>query len=36
MMARYRIGCLPVTKEDQLVGIITDTDLIRIVSNLDA
>lgn len=36
MMTRHRIGCLPVTKEDQLVGIITDTDLIRIISNLDA
>lgn len=35
-MARHRIGCLPVTKEDQLVGILTDTDLIRIISHLDA
>ena len=35
-MARHRIGALPVTREDKLVGIITDTDLVRILGQLAA
>lgn len=29
LMAEHRIGCLPVLEKDELVGIITETDLLR-------
>ena len=29
IMAKRRIGCLPVVKRDRLVGIITSTDILR-------
>jgi len=31
IMYEYRIGCLPVVKGDKLVGIITETDLLRVL-----
>lgn len=31
IMYEYRIGCLPVVKGDKLVGIITDTDILRVL-----
>lgn len=33
-MEKHQIGCLPVTEEDDLVGIITDTDFVAIAINL--
>lgn len=32
IMYEYRIGCLPVIKGDKLVGILTDTDLLRVLT----
>ena len=29
IMAKYKIGCLPVVKKQKLVGIITSTDILR-------
>jgi len=34
IMAEKRIGCLPVIKEEELVGIITDNDLFNIMVSL--
>lgn len=31
---KHRIGCLPVMRGDQLVGIITDTDFVGVAINL--
>lgn len=31
MLYEYRIGCLPVVKGDKLVGIITETDMLRVM-----
>ncbi len=33
-LEKYRIGCLPVTDGDQLIGIITDSDFVAIAINL--
>ena len=33
-MQRYKIGCLPVVRDDKIVGIITDTDYVTIAINL--
>ncbi|WP_413110891.1 CBS domain-containing protein [Thaumasiovibrio sp. DFM-14] len=33
-MQQHRIGCLPVVDNDQLLGIITDTDFVAIAINL--
>ncbi len=33
-MQAHKFGCLPVTRDDELVGIITDTDFISIAINL--
>ena len=30
MMIDHRIGCLPVVEDDELVGIISDTDIFRV------
>lgn len=32
----HRIGCLPVTRNDGLVGMLTETDLLRLVGRIDA
>jgi acetoin utilization protein AcuB len=29
VMALHKIGCLPVVEDDELLGIVTDTDLLR-------
>jgi CBS domain-containing protein len=34
-MAERKIGCLPVVDEDELVGIITETDVLRFFAGLD-
>lgn len=34
LMYKHRIGCLPVVRRDRLVGIITDTDLLRTLIEL--
>jgi CBS domain-containing protein len=34
IMRDHQIGCLPVTKEGELVGIITEMDFLRISSRL--
>lgn len=31
---KHKIGCLPVMEDDQLVGIITDTDFVAVAINL--
>jgi CBS domain-containing protein len=31
-MASKRIGCLPVLEDDELVGMITETDILRWVA----
>jgi acetoin utilization protein AcuB len=36
IMAKHRVGALPVVKSNKLVGIITSTDLLRILSKMDA
>ncbi|WP_407332339.1 CBS domain-containing protein [Enterovibrio sp. 27052020O] len=33
-MQQHKIGCLPVVNDDELVGIITDTDFVAIAINL--
>ena len=33
-LQKHRIGCLPVVREDTLVGIITDSDFVAIAINL--
>jgi len=33
-MQQHKFGCLPVIKDDQLVGIITDTDFVSVAINL--
>ena len=33
-MQRYKIGCLPVVRDNKIVGIITDTDYVTIAINL--
>lgn len=33
-LERHRIGCLPVMKDDELEGIITDTDFVGVAINL--
>jgi CBS domain-containing membrane protein len=33
-MQRYKIGCLPVVRDNKIVGIITDTDYVGIAINL--
>lgn len=33
-MEKHKIGCLPVTEDDDLVGIITDTDFVAVAINL--
>ena len=37
-MKRFKVGCLPVVKRNELIGIITETDIIKILKqkgNLD-
>jgi acetoin utilization protein AcuB len=34
IMAEYKIGCVPVMRDDELVGIITETDLFKIFPEL--
>ena len=34
LMIEHRIGCLPVVAAGQLVGIVTETDLVRVVAEL--
>ena len=33
-LLQNRLGCLPVTRDDQLVGIITDSDFVAVAINL--
>ena len=33
-LMQNRLGCLPVTRDDQLVGIITDSDFVAVAINL--
>ena len=33
-MQRLKIGCLPVVRDDEVIGIITDTDYVSIAINL--
>jgi CBS domain-containing protein len=35
IMASKRIGCLPVLENDELVGMITETDILRWVARVD-
>jgi len=35
IMAENRIGCLPITRGSTLVGMLTDTDLLRIIATVD-
>jgi CBS domain-containing protein len=34
LMLEHTIGCLPVVAAGQLVGIVTDTDLVRVIAQL--
>ncbi|MEN0003378.1 MAG: CBS domain-containing protein [Bacteroidota bacterium] len=34
MMRKHKIGCLPVVKGEELIGIITEMDFLRISSSL--
>ena len=34
LMAKYKIGCLPVMRNSELVGIITETDLLKLLPEL--
>jgi acetoin utilization protein AcuB len=34
IMAKHKIGCLPVMRNDDLVGIITETDMLKILPEL--
>ncbi len=34
LMREHKIGCLPVVEKDELVGVITETDFLRITSRL--
>lgn len=34
VMAEHKIGCLPVLEDDQLLGIITETDVLRCFAGL--
>ena len=34
LMAEHRIGCLPVLEKDELVGMVTETDLLRYFAGL--
>jgi acetoin utilization protein AcuB len=34
LMAEHRIGCLPVLEKDELVGMVTETDLLRYFASL--
>lgn len=36
IMVQHKIGCLPVMQDDELVGIITETDIFRILTRLMA
>lgn len=33
-LEKHRIGCLPVMRDDELIGIITDTDFVGVAINL--
>ena len=33
-MQKYKIGCLPVVRDNKIIGIITDTDYVTIAINL--
>ncbi|RLQ23803.1 CBS domain-containing protein [Seongchinamella sediminis] len=33
-LQQQRLGCLPVTRDDQLVGIVTDSDFVAVAINL--
>jgi CBS domain-containing protein len=35
MMAEHKIGCLPVMNGDELLGLITETDVLRYFAGLD-
>ena len=34
LMAEHKIGCLPVLEKDELVGMVTETDLLRYFAGL--
>jgi CBS domain-containing protein len=34
-MIQHRIGCLPVVAGGEIVGIVTETDLLSVVANLE-
>ena len=34
LMADHRIGCLPVVEDDRLLGIVTETDVLRCFAGL--
>jgi CBS domain-containing protein len=34
LMAEHKIGCLPVLEKDELVGMVTETDLLRYFADL--
>jgi CBS domain-containing protein len=36
LMRRHRIGCLPVVKDERLVGIVTERDFMNVAAELMA
>jgi CBS domain-containing membrane protein len=36
LMLDHKVGCLPVIKDEKLVGILTESDLVRFVANGEA
>jgi len=34
-IARHRIGCLPIVEDHWLIGLLTDTDMLRIIADID-
>lgn len=33
-MQQHKVGCLPVVRDDKLIGIVTDSDFVRVAINL--